>query len=143
MSTFYPVIVDYDIAVEEAIKLGNYDWVEKFITQNNFPNKKKGKGELIVDIIHLNCWVFTEEVLKELDRIRYRPVDFMELLAFSAKYPDVQREFTVVALGSVYRLPSGYYSSPTLHNRPGHEDRWLCSSSDPWYPESRFAAVRK
>ncbi len=142
MSNLYPITVDYDITVEDAIKAGNYDEVYDLgcITQKNFPIQKKGKSELVVEIIKLDYWATTEEVLKELDRLGYRPVDLMELLAFGAKYPDVQREFTVVALGSMHKSHHGYYVWPTLHVG----SRWLTLSSEAWwFPESGYATVRK
>ncbi len=142
MSTFYPIVVDYDMAVKEAVRVGSYDYVDKFIPLEDFPIEKKGKEELVVELIYLDSWLSTEEALKEIDRIGYRPVNFMELLAFGARYPEVQREFTVVALGSMYKLPNSHYAWPTLHWAID-ENRWLCGSGDPWYPESRFAVVCK
>lgn len=142
-SSLYPITVDYGIKVEQAIKLGKYDWMNDNITQKNFPTERKGKAEVVVELIHFNRYFSSEEALKELDRMGYRPAELMELLAFGEKYSEVQREFPIVALASVWQNPGGHRSVPCLDGHGsgrGLDLNWL---EDDWDGHWRFAAVRK
>ena len=98
----FPVTVNYDIRVEDAIKAGRYNWTN--VASENFPSKRKGTAEMEIILIHFNREIGSDEAIREFDKQGLRPVELLELLAFGAKYPDVQREFSVVALGSVCRI---------------------------------------
>lgn len=103
----YAVLVDFGMSIEELVKLGQYDWSNSDITSGHFPTKRVGKVETNVEFIHFDRNISSDDALKELDKMGYRPAEAHELLAFGAKYPDVQREFPIVALGSVWRGPDG------------------------------------
>ena len=139
----YPVTVNYGLSVEDAVKLGRYDWVNSDIASKDFPTERKGADKVAVELIHFNHYISTKNALNELDKMGYRPAELHELLAFGAKHPDVQREFPIAALGSVWRFRSGRRGVPCLDGY-GSERllhlRWL---GDGWYELCRFAAVRK
>jgi len=144
----YPISVDYERSVEDGRKAGRYYWSNPDITSRNFPTKRNGKAEVAVELIHFNRIVSTDEALCELDRIGYRPAELHELLAFGEKYPEVQREFPVVALGSVWRIRHSVRRSfPCLRMRGYmHGSRRSLSlrrSGFYWLEIFRFAAVRK
>jgi len=101
LTNFYPVIVD-DINVEEAIRQGKYDWINPAITSKNFPMKEWGKAEFKVELIHFDHQISVGKALKELDLIGYRPAGLRKLLALGCQYPEVQREFPIFALGSIF-----------------------------------------
>ena len=72
-----------------------------------------------------------------------RPANLPELLAFGAKYPKKQREFPIVALGSVWRYWCGSRSVACLWSVGSLRFLflyWLEFGGDAIY---RFAAVRK
>jgi len=139
----YPIVVDYGMKVEEAVKLGNYDWVLSDITQENFPTQKKGKTELVVELIRFDHCISTDQALKELDRMGYRPAELMELLAFGEKYPEVQREFSIAALGSVWQNPDGDRRVPFFCSYASKHGLNLFLIENDWGGGWRFAAVRK
>lgn len=139
----YPVVVNYGMSVEDAVKLGHYDWANGNITSKNFPTKRTGAAEIVVELIHFGRYILTKDVLKELDKMGYRPADLHELLAFGEKYPEVQREFPIAALGSVWQNRSGDRSVSCLgrdDSRRGLRLHWL---GNVWLVICRFAAVRK
>lgn len=145
-SSLYPIAVDYGMRVEEAIELGKYDWVNKSITQGHFPTEGKGKAKLKMELVHFERYtpVPYKKATEELDRMGYRPAELMELLAFGEKYPDVQREFPIVALASVWRDSDGNRLVPYLYGGDGSRRilslDWIEFG---WYKPCRFAAVRK
>ena len=142
-SNTYPLSVNYGMSVEDAVKLGLYDWANSDITSRNFPTKRTDKADLTIKFMQFNRAISTEDALRELDRMGYRPAELHEILAFGEKYPDVQREFPIVALGSVWRYRHGDRGVPYLDgggSGRGLSLRWF---EDDWRDIVRFAAVRK
>jgi len=96
----FKVTVDYDRRLERMIEDGKYDWNNSDINAKNFPIEGKGTAEVDIELVHFNRVMESDDVLKELDKMGFRPATLPELLAFGAKYLDKQREFPIVALGS-------------------------------------------
>jgi hypothetical protein len=149
-ANFYPITVDYGMNVEdygmnveEAVRLGKYDWVNSSITSQNFPTTRKGKTELRMELIHFDRWISTRKALKGLDRRGYRPAELHELLTLGAQYPDLQREFPIVALASVWQSPNGNRKAPCLDGTIAGRNLDLCWLGKDWAGNWRFAAVRK
>jgi hypothetical protein len=139
----YAIFVDYAISVEEMVKLGKYDWVNNDITTKNFSSKRVGKAEMEVELIHFDRSISSEEVLKEMEKMSYRAAELHELLAFGAKYPNVQREFPVIALGSVWQDWDGGRGVADLSGSASKRYLYLISFDNVWCSYCRFAAVRK
>lgn len=139
----YTILVDYAVSIEEMVRLGKYDWANSDITTGHFPTKRVGKAEMEVELIHFNRSISSEEALKEMDKMGYRAAEAHELLAFGAKYPDVQREFPIVALGSVWRRLRGYRRVVCLGRGDTGRGANLIWFEGGWYGIWRFVAVRK
>jgi len=145
----YPVAVDYGLTIEQAIGLGRYDWVNESVARNNFPTERKGKAELIVELIYFGYKVSSNKALKELDLMGYRPAELHELLALNEKYyPEIQKEYPIVALGSIWEDWYGWRRVPALHqdaseDNPDLPRLGLPSIRSEWETRWRFAAVRK
>lgn len=139
----YTVLVDFGVSIEELIRLGKYDWSNSDITSAHFSTKCAGKVETKIELIHFGRNISSDDALKELDKMGYRPAEAHELLAFGAKYPDVQREFPIVALGSVWQGLDGHRLVVCLFRYDAKRFaalRWLELD---WLARWRFAAVRK
>lgn len=135
--------VNYDLTVGEAVELGEYDGVNSDITQENFPTEKKGQATVEIALVHFGRDISTKGVLEEFDKRGLRPADDRVLLAFGAKYPEVQREFLVVSLGSFLEDSDGCRFYPYLY-RDGLERRlYLDWDGLGWCAFCRFVAVRK
>jgi hypothetical protein len=139
----FPVKVNYDLSVEEAIKAGNYQAVHDDITSNNFPSTRSGQADLEIILVRYDRRMASEDVVRELDREGFRAAELLEFLAFGATYPDVQRKFSVAGLGSVWRDRKGYRNVPCLYE--ASEGRYLDLHwwDDGWYTYTRFAATHK
>jgi hypothetical protein len=139
----FPVTVNYGLTVEKLVNAGKYDWSNSDINAKNFPSDRKDAAEVAIELVHFGRSMESDEVLEELDKQGLRPATLAELLAFGVKYPEKQREFPIVALGSVWRGRNGFRSVACLC---GYTDarslslRWLGSL---WSADFRFAAVRK
>lgn len=137
----YLVPVDYGMSVETLVLLGRYDLANINVTSQNFPTKRRGETELSIVLAHFNRLTEDDEVIRELDKVGYRPAEAHELLAFGVKYPDIQREFPILALGSVWRSSNKY---PFILCLDSYGTRRLkLSSCGAWSKVCRFAATRK
>jgi len=137
----YTVLVDYDRSMEDGIKAGKYDRENNAIAPGNFPSQETGIIERLIGLFHCAKDMSTAEAIAEMDKKGYRPITLKELLALGEKHPGLQREFPVVALGSVARYSQGYY--PCLINFLADRALLLCFGDDRWGARCRFAAIRK
>jgi len=140
----YHLSVDYGRSVEDGVRAGRYDWANSDdINSRNFPTKRKGTAEVEVELVHFNRGISTDEALGELDRMGYRPAEVHELLAFGQKYPEVQREFPVVAPGSAWQDRFGSRVVPYLYRDGSKRILNLDWIEGDWDEVCRFAVVRK
>ncbi len=139
----YVVTVNYDRSVEDGIKAGKYDWANNDITLSHFPSEETGTKEVSVELIHFGQDKTTDEVLSELDKKELRPATLKELLALGEKYPGLQREFPIIALGSVWQDPYGNRYCAYLCRYDAERDLDLDWIDGRWDGYCRFAAVRK
>lgn len=140
----FKVLVDYTKTLAEMIKAGQYDWVNENITQDHFSVHGSGQKEVEIVLFHFNRDIASEQVIVEMEQAGFRPAKVEELLSLGASYPDLQKQFPVVALGSVWQGPRVLRYVPFLY-RDGAERRFLdlSWSGHGWRGRSRFAAVRK
>ena len=125
-----------------------FDWVYEGYASAEFKPIDACKGistdtrEIEFELVHLNKDASTDEALAELDKRGLRPALYEELLAFAAKHPELQKQFPIVALGSVCRDGARLYS-PFVRFY-GRERRlrfgWLDGR---WLRSYRFLSVRK
>lgn len=145
----FSVVVNYDQSLKKMIRAGKYDWVNDNITQKHFPTERQGKEEVEIrifsteELVGKMRAVSFDEVLEALERKGYRPANLPELLTIGAEFPDKQREFPIIELGSVWRGSVGRRIVACLC-RGGSERRLLLDwLDDGWDDYCRFAAVRK
>jgi hypothetical protein len=103
------IVIDYSMTLADMIEAGRYDWKSDNITEKHFPHSEMGKvrWQRDVQLIHFNRIISSDDVEKELDKMGLRPGMIEELLAFGATFPETQRKFPVVALGSVAETDGG------------------------------------
>lgn len=139
----FRVMINYDLSVEDAVKAGKYDWKDNNILSKNFPSKREGMIEAEIILVHFNCDMDSDDALRELNKQGLRPAELPELTAFGAKYPDVQRDFPIIALASVWQSPRGFRGVPYLCRDSGARFLSLFWFDSRWSSRCRFAALRK
>ena len=78
-----------------------------------------------------------------MDEAGYRPATLAELLALGESQPELQRQFPIIALGSVWRGAFGRRRVACLYV-PGYGRRLnLYYLDNDWRAHCRFLAVRK
>ena len=120
-----------------------FNEVNPDITSERFPIVgDEVRPNVVFTFVHLNRNATIDEVLAEMERLGLRPATFAELLAFSLKYGDLQRQFPIVALGSSVRV-SGYERFPVLRGYSLERRLFLRWDDSEWSGRCRFLAVRK
>lgn len=142
----YLVPVNYDLRVAKAIRACRFNgYVNPDITDEHFKAIRHGKATVEIYLEHLNREAPTTDVLAHLDAKGLRPADLWELLALAKKYPNLQTEFPIVGLGSIWRHPDGDAYVPYANWSADGRELYL-SWGDPaghWSEDCRFVAVRK
>ena len=146
--TTFKAVVEY-IQPSYANLKAAFDWINSDYQQAKFEPIDQCKGvlrdtcEVAFQYIHMGRDTSTEAVLAEMDRLGLRPALYEELLAFAKQFPNEQRQFPIVALGSIWVDPSGYRDVACLSEGSDERDLSLNWCDDGWFDSYRFLAVSK
>ena len=143
-SNLFKIALNYCMSMKDMVSAGAYDVVNSDINDKNFQIEKHGHEEVETKLIHFDRNISSENAIKELDKMEpsLRPANLVEMLAFGAKYPDEQRKFPIVALGSVWRSMLGR-DVAYLWSDSGFRKLSLRWFGHGWNANYRFLAVRK
>lgn len=142
-ATEFSLHVNYGRKIEDAVKDGKYDWSNSDITSKNFPTTRKGTADVVLHLIHFDRDIESDDAIAEMDKMGLRPAETHELLALGAAQPDLQREFPIIALGSVWQGRVGYRCVPCLYRGGSERGLGLLWFGFGWHAYCRFAAVPK
>lgn len=138
--TTLTAIIDYGLSLALMIQLGKYDWINSDIDDKRFSITGEGKWEVEYEIIHLDPSISSQDAVAEIKKRGLEPAKIEELLAFGAKYSELQRKFPIVALGSVAEI-EGNRSVACL----GNDAERILNVSDwvgGWNAHCRFLTVK-
>ncbi|MDQ5969018.1 MAG: hypothetical protein QG579_175 [Patescibacteria group bacterium] len=138
----YELIVNYALSLADMVKAGAYDWFSSDVNEGNFPKMGEGEVPVSAELIHFNKYTSSEGAVTEMGGLGFRPATIHELLAFGQKYPNVQREFPIIALGSSCEIVSVCLVA-YLDKEGSKRLLRLHWSGDSWDDDCRFLAVRK
>lgn len=117
----YEVEIDYSMSFNQMVIAGRYDTVDKDITADHFPIMGTGivKARLrLINFIELD--IRTADARSRIKKLGFKKFTNIEhLLAFGAKFPDKQGEFTIVA------------PHPSWYCTLGQSDVFPCLGEDP------------
>jgi len=140
---FFTVLIDETRTVEELTAEGKYDWSNRNVTSKNFPRSKGGTGmEKDIALFHFRKTMTSEQVIAEMEKENYRPATCQELLALGIAQQELQRDFPIIALGSVCVLDGNRCVAVLYGGAVGRSLR-LYWFDDDWDDVCRFGAVRK
>jgi len=138
------IIIDYEKTIEQAINDGNYDWKNKNVNSNNFPMPigiVGGIVEIETKLFQFNKTLRSNEVIIEMQKSGYRPAILIELLALGKKFPELQRQFPIMALGSIWKNALGQVEVPYLDVFGGKRGLHLTWIGFQWISCYRFLGV--
>ena len=143
--TEYPVIIDYSQSLKQMIAAAMLDSVHSDINDKNFPIMKEGIVETTFMLERFDHPVRTTDAVGLLDKKGFRPATIVDLIAFGTIYPDVQEEFGVVAVGTLWDPGNVHhsYDVPYLSHSNHGRSLSLFRSAPRWKERYRFLVVRK
>ncbi|MFP4515008.1 MAG: hypothetical protein ACLFNO_03345 [Parcubacteria group bacterium] len=144
----FNLTVDYSRTLKEMIKFGNYDYFDKKINENNFPFPVDFLGKKIkiyAKLLHFNEVIRGQEIIDRLNKTEasFRPATLAEQLSFAQANPELQKDFPIVALGSIYRNIFRSLSVPVLFFDDYKRQLSLDWFESKWSPFCRFLIVHK
>lgn len=139
----FTITVDETLSVEDDVKKGKFEWDHSHVTSKRLPNPTGGqKSDKEVTLFFFKYVVTSKEAIVEMDNAGYKPANFWDLIGLAAKEPDLQRKYSIVALGSVYKYGDCRFVPCLGEYSSGRElsERYF---DDEWNHEYRLLAVRK
>ncbi len=101
------------------------------------------KVEVSAKLFHFNRDISSGDAISEMDKTGYRPATLMELLVLGFLFPEMQRQFPIVALGSLWRIAGSFRVVPSLGVGGSRRELDLHWFDNDWDAHSRFLGVRK
>jgi hypothetical protein len=142
MSGEIKLAVDYRKKLSQAIADVNLNYCNQNIVLKNFPTDLKMFGKKV----DISCRLFnfghnisSEDAISEMSKEGFGPATLMELLTLGTTHPELQREFSIIALGSVWRSSRGSRQVPGL----SVDELNLHYFESDWTTQYRFFGVRK
>lgn len=142
------VEVNYDLTLAEiAIE---YDWTAPFLYSKDFRAKPRNAGTITKEV----CWfkigeygIPSKRIIERIEASgKFLVADLWELNSLGTAKPDLQRAFTIAALGSAWRDLDGNLGNfvcPILREIGRRRLLSFREVQDRWDEEYRFLAVRK
>ena len=135
----FPVKVDYGRPLEKAIFSAGLDYVDATINEENFALGQAGKMSANVRFVRSDSLMTAQNVLTVIEEADMKPVDITTLVALSEQHPELQRQFPIVGLGSIWS--SNIDRVPVLWGGPNGRSLFLLWTEYYWVPSFRFAAI--
>ncbi|MFH1611227.1 MAG: hypothetical protein ABIA83_01350 [Patescibacteria group bacterium] len=139
----YTVTVDYGNTIEQMVMAGRYDWHNDDINSGNFQVNGTGVVTTTLELVHLGRKASARQALTHMEANDLRPGEIEELLAFGATYPEMQRQFPIICLGSSWVNRHGSRRAPYLDGYDSRRRLNLDWYGSGWGERCRFLAVRK
>ncbi len=131
-----------NLSLADRIARGKYDWVNNDITEEHYPEIVPADYTKEFKLYHFDRLISFNDAIKEMKG--FRPATIAELLAIGETQPELQKQFPIIALGSVWRAPYGYLNVPGLHwNDDERKLRLYHQFERDLSADFRFLAVRK
>ena len=144
LAEVFTLVVDYARSLKDSIAAGSYDWVNSDITEEHFPaESEQGQKEQSFTLYHFGKNTESDWVIAQMDKDGKRPATIRELLTFGEKNPELQRQFPIIALKSVWVDRSGCRSVAYLGSNSVRRYLFLSWCGGSWDDCCRFLAVSK
>lgn len=131
-----------DLSHAERISAGNYGWTNSDLTEKKFPVTADQVGEWEWKLFHFNRDISSEEAIRLMKEDDYDAGQIGHILTFGEKYPEEQRKFPIIGLGSVAEINLYRYVPGLWLDSDGRE---LCLNwfGSDWSAHFRFLGVRR
>ncbi len=138
------VRMDYEILFKDLIAAAAFDWKHPEFTRIQVLRHifEYGQRTIRFEVIYFRRVVTAEEALFEMGACGLRPATLLELLAFAAKYRNMQLQFPVVCLGTELEI-LGFKGYAFLDELAGGRALDISFNNIGWSELCLFLAVKK
>lgn len=136
------IFVIPDLTLAQRISSGNYDWKNDNIIEENFPHDANTVGEWEYRLIHPNKDISSEDAKALCESDGWQAAKLEHLLAFAEEFPEEQKKYSIVELGSVCELGNFRYVAALWYGVV-KRGLGLYSRGGGWSSRCRFLSVRK
>ncbi len=136
------ITVVSDLVLQQRIANGKYGWINSNINEKRFPHDVTTVGEWEYDLYHPNCDISSEDAKSRAEVDGFIVAKAEHLLSFGESFPEEQRKYPIIALGSVCEVDGGRRVL-ALWDGDGRRDLRLYCWSAGWDSRCRFLRVRK
>ncbi len=130
--------------IHELLLAGNYgSWIPD-LSDEHFPQHRTSDAEVVLELVVFSseCMISNTDAQSEIEKRGLRSAKIEELLAFGTAYPDEQRKYPIIALGSVSSI-HGYPCIPFLAADRTVRFVGILAWDDEWSRAMRFLAVHE
>lgn len=139
----FTINVDETQVVENAVKMGKFDWSDNNFVSSKFPRSAKGnRSNKEIFLFDFGRNMSTKTVIIEIKKAGYKPAKILDLLGLAAKEPNIQRKSSIVALGAICTV-EGHKNAPCLYGTSSTRGLRLDYLESDWPGDYLFAAVLK
>lgn len=132
----YTINVNYDQPLEQLLKVGRFVSCPK---PGIFPSQETGKARIDILLVDFGQDIWTEDVIRQMDKEGLRPATLKELLALDAAFPYLHMHHPILALGSSFTSPINKLKyAPILRTIHGID---IIGYNGLWLYTCRFATV--
>ncbi len=142
VTTSNTITVLPDLTIADRLTSGNYDWKNPNITKERFPDDLATVGEWEFDLYHPNCALSADAARLGAEVDGWVVAKWEHLLAYGVAFPETQRKFPIIALGSVCRVGLIHCVLGLFFGGRGRLVN-LCNRGGGFDPYYRFLRVRK
>lgn len=141
-SYIFHLTVDYNLSLEQMIVAGQYGYTNSDITAKRFSIRGNDIVEYEASYFHFNRSISSEDAMKEIEQAGWSPAKIEHVLSHGKTFPEEQRKFPIIGLGSVAEI-RGARGVPCLGRNGSRRDLDLLWFGSVWNVDSRFPAIRK
>jgi hypothetical protein len=139
----FRVMVDETQIIENLVKMGKFNTSDDNIVSAKFPKPARcNKSEKEISNFHFGRDISSKNGIAEMNKACHKPATIFDLLSLAVKQPNIQRESTIVALGSICII-NGRRHVPCLYGNSNHRGLSLDFFDEVWPSDYEFAAVLK
>ncbi len=132
-----------NLSFKDHIVRGKYGWVNSDITEDHFPTSISADYDAEYKLFHFDRNISSDDAIREMEKEGFRPGVLAELLVLGETQPELQKQFPVVALGSIWQHSNGHRSVSILYQYAAKRKLDLSWFEFGWAGGCRFLAVRK
>lgn len=134
--------IDFGQTLEHMIAAGKYDWQSEYVTANKLPVGGRGKKTFRNKLFYFGHDISSGGAVAVIEKQKFVPATHVHGLAFGATFPDEQRKYPIIFLGSSAQV-NGDRNVVGLSRNDNGRNLSLYGWDGDWHDHYRFLGVQE